>query len=158
MNTFSNDTADTAFDAPNEKFDPHDGSRLTPHFARDSEMARLHQEGWTLRALGERYGLRHGGVYSALWRVACRRARPALFDLGARASNALWLEFHPETPTVEAIARVSYAGLLEIPNVGSGTALEISAMLWRRGIAIDGLPEKLRVAFEAEYGRIDSDK
>lgn len=154
MNTFSN----TFLMAKGETFVSPDHSRLTPNYCRDAEMARLRQEGWTHRALGEKYGLTRGGVCSALWRIASLRARPPLFGLGTHASKVLRFMVDGDITSPDSIAHLSYPDLIDFPNVGVGTAREISAMLWRRGIEIGGLPAKLRVAFEAEYGMIGSKK
>ena len=126
-----------------------------PNYARDTEMARLREAGWTYSKLGARYGLTTSGVQAALWRFARRRDKQ--FGLGARAFNALRMSIGADTGnynflTLAAIASYTFRELLEMPCLGLVSVHEIAMMLWRRGIVIEGMPTSLTERLVAGEG------
>jgi hypothetical protein len=124
-----------------------------PNAERDGEIGRLRSEGWTYRALAERFGLSAPGVQCVLRREEYRRDRPPVLGLSTRATNALRMDrviegTEPTPLMLAAIAARPYKELRKIPNLGDGTILEMARMLRRHGLAMRGLPPRLLKALD----------
>lgn len=123
---------------------------------RDAEILRLRAEGWTYRALGERFGLSAPGIQCVISRIENRKSRPPLFGLSQRTSNRLWdRALHYGTgvpPTFADISSLSYRELVDTFLLGDVSVLEIALLLRRHGLGIAGLPPRLRHALD-EFSR-----